>query len=703
MNLSKQLFSENLLDALGWTIVHSLWQAGVIALLLAIVLIIMRKNSSEVRYFVTFTALFTAFVLSLVTFESIYQDRVAQQKAMQAAEIKHKEAAKSGKVIIFMENQKTFDTNFLQRQQAVFYTYFSRHLPFIVSVWFLGVIILTLRFLGGYAYIQRLKHYKTRPVSEYWEGTLRYLSSQVGVRKSVKLLESTLVQVPMVIGYFKPVILLPLGALTGMSQHQVESILAHELAHIRRHDYLINFAQTFLEILFFFNPFIWWISGKIREERENCCDDIAVGVIGDQLTFIKTLATLEEMRLQTTTYALGFAGSHRLSLLNRVNRLLKQRNQSSTFSEGFTSAVVLFFCLALASINANANYNWQKAGLALLDNLTDAKEKTELLSEKNKPDQPKWQPLLNIAEEEAKQKYQLEDTIRFGKGYMLVTDKYGKITIFKDGQIIPPESYKDYSHDFEVSDAQVTLSPNSDNQVSIKLDQSKEKYKVGNQVIVIRGDEEPIRIEIPEIPEIPEILEIPEIPGINFRIDSLENNMIINFGEEPNYDYKYNYNFNTDQKDGKDVIIRFNGNSIFSEEAWEEWGKKMEKWGEEFGKQFEKNEIKIQFENLEKQMKEFEAGKDQMEKEIRIKVKAEMDKFRAKFEPIKQEMIKDGLIEKDAQKMEISMKNSTIKINNKTLTDAQETKYKELFKKQLNINFEKNSYWQWNFSEDDKD
>ncbi|MEO1652233.1 MAG: M56 family metallopeptidase, partial [Bacteroidota bacterium] len=259
------LISQETIQALGWTILHSLWQAAIIAILLVISLIVLRKNSSKMRYFVTSLAMLTVLMVSIITYVSIsrYQNQYSARTDSPTTEI-----AQSQTFEITLQKASPVETPFFQTL-AHFGHYFEQHLPFIVTVWFIGVVLLALRFLGAFAYLQRLKHHKTQEVSEYWKGTLKYLSSQVGVKQSVQLFESALVQVPMVIGHFKPVILLPLGALTGLSQHQIESILAHELAHIKRHDYLINILQSLLEIVLFFNPFVWWISTKIREEREN--------------------------------------------------------------------------------------------------------------------------------------------------------------------------------------------------------------------------------------------------------------------------------------------------------------------------------------------------------------------------------------------------------------------------------------------------
>src|SRR5207249_2224703 len=122
------------------------------------------------------------------------------------------------------------------------------------------------------------------------------LARRVQVPRPVRLLVSAIVQVPTVIGELRPIILMPIGALSGLPPDQVEGLLLHELAHIRRHDYLVNIFQSIVEALLFYHPGVWWISGHIRRERELCCDDLAVSVIGDVLTYARALAELESFR-----------------------------------------------------------------------------------------------------------------------------------------------------------------------------------------------------------------------------------------------------------------------------------------------------------------------------------------------------------------------------------------------------------------------
>jgi GWxTD domain-containing protein len=194
-------------------------------------------------------------------------------------------------------------------------------LPWITPFWAAGVLFFHLRSLGGWIAARRLRLAGVCHAPAEWQQRLDGLAARVRVSKPAALLESCLADVPVVIGYARPVILMPLGLLAGLPVAQVEAILIHELAHIRRQDYLVNLLQTFVEGLLFYHPAVWWISGVIRAERENCCDDLAVAATGDARQYVATLAALEQNRWAAHELALAATGG---SLVKRIRRLLQQ-------------------------------------------------------------------------------------------------------------------------------------------------------------------------------------------------------------------------------------------------------------------------------------------------------------------------------------------------------------------------------------------
>ncbi len=193
-------------------------------------------------------------------------------------------------------------------------------MTWIVAVWLVGVILLFIRLSLGLIIAEKMKTFAVESVPAELQLILKRVSQRLGVSRSTKLLNSATIHVPTVIGWLRPVMLLPVGCLIGLSTIQIEALLAHELAHIRRHDYLVNVFQSIVETLLFYHPATWWISRQIRKEREYCCDDLAVSISGDSLAYAKALSFLEERRSSVFSPALGANGG---SLATRIRRVLE--------------------------------------------------------------------------------------------------------------------------------------------------------------------------------------------------------------------------------------------------------------------------------------------------------------------------------------------------------------------------------------------
>jgi TonB family protein len=191
-------------------------------------------------------------------------------------------------------------------------------MPLIVLVWMTGAAVLTLHLARGWFLVARLRRTGVALPADR-QDDLRALSGRVGVARVVRLIESARIAVPTVVGWTRPLILVPASTLAGLTPTELEAILIHELAHVRRHDYLINIAQGVVETLFFYHPAVWWLSKRIRVERELSCDDLVVQIYGDRLTYARALASLEEHRLQTPAFGVAADGG---DLLARVRRLL---------------------------------------------------------------------------------------------------------------------------------------------------------------------------------------------------------------------------------------------------------------------------------------------------------------------------------------------------------------------------------------------
>ena len=337
-------------EAIGWTLLHSLWQGTLIAFLLGILLAVMHRRSAQARYVVSMAALLTLLAAAAATFCTLYfagghASAGLSQPPMQPMVLQV--SVSGGATTQSVPPNLTFG--------GAVNHYVGQHSPLLVLLWMTGILVLMLRFAGGLAYVQRLKRHQTAAIPEDWQLKATALCHTIGLRRPVRVLESALVKVPVAIGYLKPVILLPAGTFIGLPPQQLEAVLAHELAHILRNDYWANILQSLVEILFFYHPALWWMSGLVRREREHCCDDIAVRTCGDSLTFVQALARLETMQ-SAPRLALAANGG-KGSLLSRVQRLLQPAPQKPTFGEGFAASGILFVCLLAVSSGAFANLN----------------------------------------------------------------------------------------------------------------------------------------------------------------------------------------------------------------------------------------------------------------------------------------------------------------------------------------------------------
>jgi beta-lactamase regulating signal transducer with metallopeptidase domain len=233
---------------------------------------------------------------------------------------------------------------------------FTSAVPWLVLVWLAGALALTLRLAGGWVLTERLRREPATPLARDWRETLARLARQLRVSRTVRLCESALVEVPTVIGWLRPVILIPASALVGLSAPQLEALLAHELAHIRRHDYLVNLLQSVAETLLFYHPGVWWLSERVRVEREHACDDLAVRATGDVLVYARALTTLETLRRQSQQGANArtlVVAANGGSLMQRIQRLIKAQ-PAATHGHSPLVASLTIVTLALASIVVGA-------------------------------------------------------------------------------------------------------------------------------------------------------------------------------------------------------------------------------------------------------------------------------------------------------------------------------------------------------------
>jgi GWxTD domain-containing protein len=288
--------------ALGWTLVHSLWEGAAIALVLAAALCVIR--SSRGRY----AAACLAMLVLMAGFGLTFTRMLPRDSGQRAA-------ALEALAIPLGSGDPSLAAKSPQRRAA-------DSLPWLATIWIAGVLIFQLRTLASWMAAQRLRRTGVCCAHALWQQRLATLGARVRLTRPVTLLESCLADVPVVIGYVRPVILMPVGLLAGLPTGQIDSILLHELAHICRYDYLVNLLQSLVEGLLFYHPAVWWISRVIRVERENCCDDLVVSSHGDAHEYAVALAALEQNRCASRAAALAATGGN---LVKRIGRLLDQR------------------------------------------------------------------------------------------------------------------------------------------------------------------------------------------------------------------------------------------------------------------------------------------------------------------------------------------------------------------------------------------
>ena len=334
--LITQWLAHPMAEALAIALVSFIWQGTAMALVVAVGLFLTRRAPANVRYAIACVGLAAMAVAPLVTtVGALGSTQTLVPRASLAAEA----PAASPQVFVSYPNEAA-----ARPQDVSYYVGLSRWRLSVLLVWMVGVAVLSVRLTHGWRHVVTLRRSTVPLDNGPVVAVLARLAARLGVRRRVALVESTLLDTPTVIGWIKPVVLFPVGALTGLSPYQLEAVLAHELAHIRRHDYAVNVLQHVVETLLFYHPAVWWVSNRIRVEREHSCDELAVNLCGDRIAYARTLASLEEARQRRV--ALGVAATDG-DLVGRVRRLLSPTPASARPSAGFAMAVV---AIALVSV-----------------------------------------------------------------------------------------------------------------------------------------------------------------------------------------------------------------------------------------------------------------------------------------------------------------------------------------------------------------
>ncbi len=322
-----------LTHAISVALLHFVWQGLLVALFLWVALAALRKSSAQIRYVVSCAALALMTVLPLLTASIVYRAAIsANSVAGQTA------------VIPFSLSPAALPAPSLPAWIAWLETW-------ALPIWFAGVLIFAIRLLRILRYVVRLQR-EGNPAQASLVVAISTLARRMKIDRPVRVLISSLTDTPSVAGWLRPVVLLPAATLLNLSAEQLEAVLVHELAHIRRHDYLVNILQILAETLLFYHPALWWVSSRIRSERELCCDDLVVEICGDPVGYARALTKLERLRVFAPALTVSSTGG---PLLHRIRRLTGQAEEQPP------SKFPALLALSLALACLLTNLRWAQA------------------------------------------------------------------------------------------------------------------------------------------------------------------------------------------------------------------------------------------------------------------------------------------------------------------------------------------------------
>jgi beta-lactamase regulating signal transducer with metallopeptidase domain len=360
--------SPEILRTLGWTLLHFLWQGAGLAALFAVASAVCRSASA--RYALAVGALVLMLASPVVTFMWLHaQENTAVTAGAKGALTW---AAASTQNPTALSGSHTPSVAGIPREQGT-------GMLWLVEAWFLGVLLLSLRTAGGLFVIERMRRKEIRPVAAELYARCMALQRRMGLDRVIRYCECHRLDAPAVLGWFRPVVLLPVRALTGLNEEQIEAVIAHELAHIRRLDCFVNLFQIATETLLFYHPAVWWVSQRVRAEREHCCDDEAIAICGDAVNYARALTLMEEWR---TTPALMMA-ANRSPLGERVLRVLGLNGATGRIR--MAGLGVSFVCLAGALLAGNAFLGVAHASFSTGSSTTELQDNGSVIVVKPEP------------------------------------------------------------------------------------------------------------------------------------------------------------------------------------------------------------------------------------------------------------------------------------------------------------------------------
>lgn len=320
-----------LIDAIGWTLLHFVWQGALLGCATALALALLRRARPEHRYNVACAALLACVLWPAAELALRLQggNMITAQMRFADAMLVNAAGVGAGGLLAWLQGR----------------------LLWIVGFWAVCAALLTLRMALGLLWISRTE--RTERTDARLQATVALMAARFGVSRAVRLRVVDKLASPLTAGWWRPVVLVPSALVSGMPHELLEALLAHEMAHVRRLDYLVNLGQNMVEILLFYHPAVWWISGRIRVEREQIADDLAARHTGEPRTLARALSELERLQFSQPHLALAANGG---DLLSRVKRLVRPDTQSLNWK---TALPVLGLAAACLSVFAQASVRHQ--------------------------------------------------------------------------------------------------------------------------------------------------------------------------------------------------------------------------------------------------------------------------------------------------------------------------------------------------------
>ncbi len=426
---SIEFAGDQIIHAVNWTLIHSLWQGMILSVVAGTVVFFTKKSSPSLRYNLLTATLFIFILTVGVTFSI---------QIVKANEVENTVQTIPSYQIITSESSiqpLSVENKLAATAKAV--RFFNANANWIVLTWLSIMVLQFIRLTAGLYGVHQLKRKQTLPAGEYWNNRIVELSKQLQINKQVQLLQSGIARMPAVIGYFKPVILFPAGMLVSLPPNEVEAILIHELAHIHRKDFLVNVLQHVIEIVFFFNPAVWWVSALIKYERENCCDAIAVSQTDSKQNYIRALLSFEQFNLPVKYPLVNAFSGPRNHLMNRIKRIIYNNNKTlNNMEKKFLAAgmIITTACIFAFATNNAQTKDATKQNVVRQTSLLHSVQSTGA------------SPVLTDtvpASRDNEFNDKISTTVN-GKKYTLVTEDNQVSELYVNGKKIPAEKIKDY-------------------------------------------------------------------------------------------------------------------------------------------------------------------------------------------------------------------------------------------------------------------